>query len=112
MNIKAITVENVKVLSIESRFDMHNATNVRSWLDKATSNQPANIVVNLSQVQFMDSTALSTLIDGMKRSRLHNGDLRLCGLQQPVRMLFELTRLDRVFEIYIDENDAVDAFKS
>ena len=112
MELKTSSIDDVKVLAISGRFDTHNATNVRSWLTEATSDVPANVVVNLGQVQFLDSTALSTLIDGMKRSRNHNGDLRLCGLQQPVRMIFELTRLDKVFEIYIDEKDAVEAFNS
>ena len=50
------------------------------------------------------------LVQGMKRCRERDGDLRLCALQQPVRMIFELTRLDRAFEIYQSEEDAVQAF--
>jgi anti-sigma B factor antagonist len=46
----------------------------------------------------------------MKHSRERNGELRLCGLQQPVRMIFELTRLDRVFEIFPNEEEALRAY--
>jgi anti-anti-sigma regulatory factor len=46
----------------------------------------------------------------MKRARAQRGDLRLCGLQQPVRMIFEMTRLDQIFEIFGQAADAVQAF--
>ncbi len=66
--------------------------------------------MNLAGVQFVDSTALATLVQGMKRCRQLKGDLRLCGLQQPVRMIFELTRLDKAFEIFSGEDEAIQAF--
>ena len=100
----------VKILALSGRFDTHTADPVREWLDSATTDEPANIVINLGQVDFLDSTALSTLVQGMKHSRERKGDLRLCGMQQPVRIIFELTRLDRVFEIYIAEEEAIQAF--
>jgi anti-anti-sigma regulatory factor len=48
----------------------------------------------------------------MKRCRQQGGDLHLCGLQQPVRFAFALTRLDRAIEIFPDEEQAVKAFGS
>jgi anti-sigma B factor antagonist len=53
---------------------------------------------------------MATLVQGMKRCREKEGDLRLSELQQPVRMIFELTRLDRAFEIFNSERDAILAF--
>ena len=46
----------------------------------------------------------------MKRARQRDGDLRLCCLQRPVRMIFELTRLDKAFEIFAGEDEAIQAF--
>ena len=110
MELMSRAEDNVQILALSGRFDTHTAEPVRDWLEQATTNQPANIVVNLSDVDFLDSTALSTLVQGMKHSREKDGDLRLCGMQQPVRIIFELTRLDRVFEIYLTEGEAVRAF--
>ena len=70
------------------------------------------VVVNLAGVNFIDSTGLATLVQGMKHCRQEKGDLRLCGLQQPVRIIFELTRLDKAFEILTDEESAVNSFAS
>ena len=108
LNSRSIT--NVKILRLAGRFDTLNADPVQAWIDEATEAEPANLVVNLQDVWFVDSTGLATLVAGMKRSREKKGDLRICGLQQPVRMIFELTRLDKAFEIFNSEEEAVQAF--
>ena len=111
MDLNTRTIGNVKVLELSGSFDAYNASHARQWFEDVTSDGTKNIVVNLNRVSFLDSTALSTLVQGLKRSRTVQGDVRLCGLQQPVRMIFELTQLDRVFEIYPCEEDAVQAFE-
>ena len=110
MDLQSKSINNIKVLTLTGRFDALTSVEVQTWLDDATKVKPVQIVVNLSAVTFVDSTALSTLVAGMKRARQADGDLRLCKLQQPVRMIFELTRLDRAFEIFPGEEDAVGAF--
>jgi anti-sigma B factor antagonist len=106
------SIGSVQVLSLKGSFDTYHAQSVRQWLDQATKSDPARVVVNLQDVSFLDSTGLSTLVQGMKRSRQLNGDIRLCGLRPPIRMVFELTRLDRVFEIFGSEEEAVEAFSA
>ena len=112
MELKTRQVNDVIVLELEGRFDAHTAAPVRDIFQEITSQEPACIVVSLANVHFVDSTALSALVAGMKRSRQLGGDLRLCNLQPPVRMIFELTRLDRAFEIFTGEAEAVQAFGS
>lgn len=112
MEIKTRHINDIAVLELEGRFDSHTAPPVRDLLEEITRQKPANIVINLASVHFVDSTALSSLVAGMKRARQLDGDLRLCDLQQPVRMIFELTRLDRAFEIFTGEAEAVQAFET
>lgn len=112
MELKTQYVNSVTILRIEGRFDSHTAPPIRDFLQKASLQEPAHIVVNLENVNFVDSTALSTLVAGMKRARQRDGDLRLCDLQQSVRMIFELTRLDRAFEIFAGEKEAIQAFST
>ena len=112
MELETYLSTNVKILKLAGRFETHTAPEVRQWFDETTLLKPTHLVVNMHDVAFIDSTGLSTLIHGMKRAREMDGDLRLCGLQQSVRMIFELTRLDKVFEIFINEDDAVNSFSS
>lgn len=106
------TENDVRILHLSGRFDSYTADTVRQWIETNTEEPPAQIVVNLQDVSFVDSTGLATLVQGMKRSRQHGGDLLLCHLQQPVRLIFELTRLDRAFEVMPTEEDAVAAFNT
>ena len=112
MDIQSRNAGQVNVLSIAGRFDNYTALPVRQWLETVTTTPPARVVVNLGQVHFMDSTALSTLVHGLKLAQGQGGDVRVCSLQQPVRMIFEMTRLDQVFEIYVLEDDAINAFSA
>jgi anti-anti-sigma factor len=110
MEMRSYANDNVQILALSGRFDVTTAAVVRDWLDEAVNIVPPFLVVNLEEVDFMDSTGLSTLVHGMKRSREKNGDLHLCNLQQPVRIIFELTRLAQWFEIFIAEEEAIAAF--
>jgi len=72
--------------------------------------QPAYLVIDLSQVSFLDSRALATLVHTMKRCRAQGGDLYLCGPSQPVRMILELTRLHKALEIFPSQTVAIAAY--
>lgn len=107
MTLKTRTIGEVSLLELSGRFDAHVAPAVKEWQDRAA----ARVVVDLGAVTFVDSTALATLVRGMKHCRQNGGDLRLCGLQQPVRIIFELTKLDRAFETYPNADTAVSSFR-
>jgi anti-sigma B factor antagonist len=100
----------VAVLDIVGRFDAHTAPAVGEWLTTTIADGQSRIAVNLAGVAFLDSTALGTLVRGLKRCRERQGDLHLCGLQRPVQVVLELTRLDSVFKTFPDEDAAVRAF--
>ena len=110
MEIEIRTVGSVTIFSLAGRFDAFTAPAVADTLATATMMPLARVVVNLEKVTFVDSTALAALVQGMKRTREHTGDLKLCGLQQPVRIIFELTRLDKAFEIFSDADQAARSF--
>jgi anti-sigma B factor antagonist len=110
MELHPRTVGVVAVLQLAGRFDAYSAPAVAEWLESVAADAPAQVVVNLAGVIFVDSTALGTLVQGMKQCRRHGGDLHLCGLQRPVRIIFELTRLDSAFRLFADEDEAIAAF--
>jgi anti-sigma B factor antagonist len=110
MNLRSHVSGTAAVLELSGRFDSYVAPRAAEWLERATTTTPANIVVNLADVNFVDSTALATLVQGLNRARKRNGELFLCGLQKQVYMIFELTRLDKAFHIFVDEDHALQAF--
>jgi anti-sigma B factor antagonist len=90
--------------------DINSAPAVTAWLTSAAVGHPAGAIVNLARVAFLDSSALGALVRARKAFRETGGDLYLCGLQRAVRVIFELTTLDRVFQIFVDEEEAVRGF--
>jgi anti-sigma B factor antagonist len=110
MQLNYEETESVHVLRPTGRLDTHTTPDVKLWLESIVASKPAQLVINLNAVNFVDSTGLATLVQGMKRCREHEGDLLLCDLQRPVRMIFELPRLDKAFTIYPSESDAIAAF--
>ncbi|NJK80160.1 MAG: STAS domain-containing protein [Chloroflexaceae bacterium] len=101
------TVEGIDVIELSGRFDAHQVPFVVRWFDDHPEIQ--TILVNLKGVNFIDSSGLATLVKGLKRCRQNGGELYLCEAQQAVRIILELTRLDKAFTIFVDEQTAFQA---
>lgn len=76
---------------------------ILSVLDK----KPDRIIVNLSGVAYMDSAGLASLVKLLSRARKYEAELYLVGMNEMIRGLFEITRLDGVFEIRDTEEEAL-----
>ena len=109
MEIETQAAGRVGILVLTGRFDAQYAGEVRQTI-RNTMQFYKSLVVDLEAVTFMDSAALATMVQGMKQCRQIGGDLRVCSLQQPVRTIFELTRLDKAFTLFPDRNSAVKSF--
>ena len=69
------------------------------------------VAVDMTQVDFMDSTVIGLFVWGMKNLREVGGDFRLFGLMETVRKIFEITHLDRAFEILPSESEALASYR-
>lgn len=104
------TKEGIEILALSGSFDRQQARLVRRWMGEAIAQRSPNIVINLSGVQWIDLAALSVLFKGKNYSRQLLGDVKLCGLEQNIRAIFEMLQLNLVFEIYPTEEEAIQAF--
>ena len=110
MQINTKQVNTIAVVELAGRFDAHEVPEVRKTLTSATESGNGRVVVDLGGVNFVDSSGLACLVQGMKHCRERGADEYLCNLQQPVRIIFELTRLDRAFKIFPTTDSAVADF--
>lgn len=69
------------------------------------------VVLDLSELTFVDSSGLGVLIACLRQVSAAGGDLKLCGLSSQVRALFELVRMHRLFSIYNTRDEATRAFR-
>ncbi|MCW5317502.1 anti-sigma factor antagonist [Nostoc sp. KVJ3] len=69
-------------------------------------------VIDLAEVNFMDSSGLVPLVKGLKAARQSGCRLVLCNVQTPVRLILELTQLDTVFEVFNTYEDILSTVKN
>ena len=100
----------VAILELSGRFDAYETLPVKEWLSQAADSPPALVVINMAGVNFIDSSGLALLVQGMKHCRRQNGDLALCHFQKSVQTIFELSCLDKTFNVFASEEEAVAAF--
>lgn len=94
----------------EERLDAHNSGDLKAELAGLFEGKEKNILVDLKDVKFIDSSGLGALVSGFKNAISHQGSLKLSGLQPQVRSMFELTRLHRVFEIFNSSEEAMESY--
>ncbi|MBI9086098.1 MAG: STAS domain-containing protein [Desulfobacterales bacterium] len=102
-------MNNICVFMPRGRLDATSAPLLRERLT-AGDTIDGRIVLDFSSVDFMDSSGLGTLVASARRLRAQQGDLKLACLADKVRRVFELTRADRLFDIYDDPEAAVSSF--
>ena len=91
--------DGVPVLSVRGEVDVSTAPRLRQALIELATDGRERVVVDLDGVEFLDSTGLGVLVSGLKRFRTLGGDLILSCSQGRVLRVFEITGLDRAFEI-------------
>ncbi len=92
----------IQVIEPIGILDSTKAEEFRQSVEDLLQNGAETILVDLKNITFIDSSGLGTLVVLLKKIRGLNRSLCLCSSNDQVRMLFELTSMDRVFEIYKD----------
>jgi len=99
------------VLSIPGRITAATAPEVKNRIKSLLSSGHIDLVLDLSQTTFIDSSGLSAIVFGLKQTREAGGSLKLACLQSEVQSIFKLTMLDRVFEMYSTIDAATETLK-
>jgi anti-sigma B factor antagonist len=91
------------------RMDVESSPIVRQTILDMVEKSIGTIVVDLSQVEFMDSSGLSALVSGMKALRRIDGRLNICNANAQIRTALRLTMLDRVLPVYDNLDNALNS---
>jgi anti-sigma B factor antagonist len=96
-------------LALEGEIDLNESPKVRDALSKMIESKPPVLFVDLSAVSYMDSSGLAVLIEALQKMQVYQGKLAIYGLQESVRTIFEIARLDQVFTLFADRASATAA---
>lgn len=95
--------EGVNYIAVNvKKFDVSNKQEIKDTITQMMATSSDKIVINLSMVEFIDSSGLSVLISVLKELKNSDGELTLCGLQEQPEELMEITQLRMVFTIVKD----------
>lgn len=110
MQIKLEEKSGISIFRIVGDIDINTSPEVKKSFDKTVSEKNNKIIINLKDVSYVDSSGLATLVEILKNLRAYGGTLKLTNLSDKVRGLFEITKLDKLFDISIDEENALKSF--
>jgi len=107
-----ITNKGMEVVVVAVPGPSLDATNSKKFKEKIapTVQSATRLVLDLSAVQFVDSSGLGAVLSCLRLLNERGGDLKVCGLSKGVRALFELIRMHKVVEIYNTKEEALSAF--
>lgn len=105
-------MEQAKVLEIGGEIDLHSAPGLKSELAKLAEAAGALVAVDLSEVTFLDSTGVGTLVGGLKKVRENGGKLVFFGVRPRVKRVLEITGLLRALPIFDNREMALESLQN
>ena len=104
------TDKGVTVLAPSGRLDVAGAPALKEAVSEAMKGGQLRLIIDMEGVSFVDSSGLGSVVAALKQVRGSKGDLRLAAPNQQVRVVLELTTLDRVFPYYATVEEALTDF--
>lgn len=97
-------IDGAAVVRLAGELDLYNAEKVRTALGGAAAGDPVRVVIDLSAVEFIDSTALGALVDAHRRQP---GGLRIASPQDAIRRALHVSGIDRHLAVFDTVDDAL-----
>ena len=114
MRIQSRRRGDVMILDIQGRVvgdaSLELRRSINGWIAEIPADEKANVILNLSKVNMMDSSGLGVLVSSYTTIQKKGGRLALAGLGKGLQNLIAITKLTRVFDIYEDEDTAIASF--
>jgi anti-sigma B factor antagonist len=107
LSIHVHVIDDIDVFELTGSLDIATSPTVRAALTSASERGGHQLIVDLTQVDFLDSTGLGALIGGQRRAREFGGEVRIVAKEGQILRLLRITGLLKVFSVYPTLEDAV-----
>lgn len=113
MNLNLKKSENIAIIYLEGRLDVHLSADIEKEINKLIENDPkSNLLLNLKDVEYMSSSGLRIFVSTMRILKEGNRKLVLCNMNNAVKKIFEVVELTDMFDIFNSEDEALKFMKS
>lgn len=96
------------ILKPEGRIDVDAGSDLLAQVTASLANHQVDLLIDFQDVSFMDSSGFGSLVMSLKRVREQNRQLYLCNLNSQLKLVLELTCMDRVFTVFTSRSDCQD----
>ncbi|MDD5583510.1 MAG: STAS domain-containing protein [Candidatus Omnitrophica bacterium] len=103
--IREERANNVLICVLDGEVNINTSPDLRKAFDTIVRNNEKKVLIDFSNVPYIDSSGLATLIEMLQRLRRIGGTMKLANMSQKVKNVFEITKLAKLFEI-ADTRDA------
>lgn len=100
--------ENVAVIALTGEVDVYTSPRVKQEVVDCLNAGCTRLIIDLTGVEYLDSTGLGVLIGALKRARERDGDLKLICDNVRILRIFEITGLTKIFDIVRSESEALE----
>ena len=99
--------DGVNVLTLRGEIDVYTAPQLRQTIVDLVDGGATKIVVDMRMVEFLDSTGLGVLVEGLRRIKSKDGDLSIVATQDKILKIFDITGLNRAFSLHASVEEAM-----
>ncbi len=112
MDVVVTSRDDNTVLELSGRLDLNSSSQLKGQVKELLAEGETNLVLDMSDVNFINSSGLGTLVSILKDVRMVKGRMVVCNLAQYVQEIFEITQLSHIFDIYPSVKEATQSFAS
>lgn len=111
MEILQEKINGIDVLKLKGRLDASGAKDLKKKVNAMAKEKSVQFIIDMGAIDFIDSSGLGSMVASLRSVNKMGGDIKIASLQDPVRSIFVLTRLHRIFEIFDDSLTAAENFQ-
>ena len=109
MEIEVIEHKGRKIIAISGDIDLYSSPDLREALIKHIKSKIPSLYIDLKSVTYIDSSGIATFVESLKVMKSYGGRLHFYGIPGGIMEIFRFSKLDRVFEIYGNIEDAINS---
>ncbi len=102
--------DNVTVLSLNGFLDAHTSVELEKCFEELISEKKFKIIVNFDKLSYISSAGLGVFMAFIETARENAGDIKLCSMSEKIYNIFDMLGFPILFEIYKEENSAIEKF--
>ena len=107
MEIEIVDYKGTKVMELSGEIDMYTSPELRRELMGLLHKKVSPLLVDFKEVSYIDSSGIATFVEGLKGIKTYGGRLKFFSIPDRIVEIFNFSKLDRVFEIYRNLDEAI-----